>query len=266
MFPRSIWVLLVTVLGPFITGCGHPTDAQVVGAWKFEDAEEVQELVFNDDHSLRWYQDVKGVLSTPGISEARGTWRIERNRIEGKVTFRFSEMRQTVTAEFTADGALLVVNDSDKNPVTFHRFQLPKCPDSRVLENGQQLQEIDLSGLWKMHFNTHDYQVRLGPERQFAMVGFYLDEWHPISEGEWRLEEQRLIAHSKWAEAGPEKYVDRTWIITAAGKDCLLAEDADGCQFALERLPEREISAPPSGAFLSKLASPHPTETPSPRR
>ena len=206
-------------------------------------------------------------MSTPEVPEDKGTWRIEGNQIKVEAIWLFTQNRHSVTAALDRVSGSLVVADSDEPaPRTYRRFQIPACADATVLAAQQPLHDVDLIGSWRAHEDTLDSQYFFEANGRHSSRAFFLDDWHPLGEGEWHLAENRISIRKKKAGSESKRYIDESWLITARGKTCLRIQHEDGCEFIMERINKEDLTAPPSGAFLSTAPSPRSTETPSPAR
>jgi hypothetical protein len=251
--------------GTVVSGVGGVSESDVIGTWKFEDDESVEELTFSADHSFSAIDDEKGVLSTPPVAEQRGTWRIEEAILTietGWVNIPNDHRIRSGTFDATTGRLVVSTFDAEKSR-PFQRFDLPTCRDARAITPGPALRE-EVCGSWTMHYNTHDHQVRLLQNGEVTLLGFYSDEWHPLMTGQWRIDGPSLIMRVKDADSESAQYRDVTWIVTRIGTNCFVAETDDKDEHTLRRA--NEPNAPPPGVSPSNLSSPPPTETLSPAR
>lgn len=265
MSPRRLLFFLAFAFVAVVSGFGQASDSNVIGTWKFEDDESIEELTFNPDHSFRAISDEKGVLSHPPIAAQQGTWRIEDAVLKidaGWVTIPNDHRVRLGT--FNANIDRLVVSTFDiRKSRQYHRFNLPPCRDARAIPPGPALRE-DVYGSWTMHYQTSDHQIRLQQNGEVTLLEFFADEWHPIMAGQWRMDGPSLIMRVKDAERESAELKDFTWVVTRIGSDCFVAETDDKEEYTLRRASEP--NAPPPGVSPSAPSSPPPKETPSPAR
>jgi hypothetical protein len=264
MSPRLLTFSLVFGFVSAVNGFGEIAESNVVGTWKFEDEESVEELTFNPDHSFRSIDNEKSVLSTPPVAEQRGTWRIEDAKIKIEASsVHIPDDRMTRSGRLDAATGQLVISTFDpEKSRQYQRFDIPSCLDAHAITLGAALRE-DLCGYWKMHYHTRDDYYRLLPNGE-ATIGFLSDEWHPVMAGQWRVEDSKLIMRVKDAKHESEEYQDLVMIVTRTSTDCFVVQNDDNAEYALRRTNDPSAQAPdasPSPAF-----SPPPTETPSPTR
>jgi hypothetical protein len=295
MFPRFLFVALMAGFPAFVTGCARFTDGDVIGTWRFEDGNGVEELTLRADHSFSAIQTYKLELSTPSVFEDRGTWQIEGNelKINAALVYTPNDWKRRTGVKDTAEGGLIVNSGAGTKQHLYQRFDLPVCRNATPIAAGKGILERDLIGAWKMHFNTHDYQVRLSSDSEMTLLAFIEGKWDRLFEGKWRTEESRLVIRrvkrdpdqgsdsvemqkddaaeptASPSESTPKpetaKDNDLIWFIEAIGEDCVSGA-ADGTEFTLLRLAENELNAPPPGPSVAIPSSPPPTETPSPAR
>jgi hypothetical protein len=253
---------LALVLGAVVTGLGEVTDSDIIGTWRFEDDESIEELTFNPDHSFAAISKLKFVLSTPPVGEQHGTWRIEEATLTIEAGWvNIPNDRRIRSGTFDAISGRLVVSDFDANKSRqYSRFDLPSCRDAHAVTPGLALRE-SLCGLWKMHYHTRDDYYRLLQNGEVS-IGFFSDEWNSALAGQWRIEGSNLIMRVKNADRESAEYQDRTFLVTRSGSDCFVIQTDEKEEYTLRRA--EEPNAPPPDAFLSTLPSPLPTETPSP--
>ena len=182
-----------------VFGCHRFTNAKLVGTWRFEDDNEIEEMSLNEDHSFQSVTTYKNELSTPSSFPEKGTWRVEgaELRIESASVYipKDRKTRRHGIIDLTR-GVLQVKNVDGTKSVTYRRLELPSCDDGSVVASEQTVREADLLGSWKIHYTTHDYQLRLMPNGQLAMLGFISDQWDPLSEGKWHIQGNHLIMDS----------------------------------------------------------------------
>jgi hypothetical protein len=263
------WTLLVSVAAfpLFAADQGPLKDSDVIGTWKFEDKEDVRDLMFGEDHSFRSLSSNKEAMTTPEVPEDKGTWRIEGDQLKVEATWLFTQNRHSLTATLDRAHGSLVVTDSDEpKPRPYHRFHVPTCADARALAPGQPFHDVDLIGSWRAHEDTHDDQYFFEANGKYSSRAFFLDEWHLLGEGDWRLTDNRIRIRKKKASSESKRYIEEVWLIMACGKNCLRIQHPDGCELILERISKEALNVPPSGAYFSTPSSPRPTETPSPTR
>jgi len=223
-------------------------------------------MTLNADHSFIAISTFKEALSTPSVFEDRGTWRVEGTEVKINAALVHTPNNwRTSTAVLDIARGVLVVNRTDATGArNYQRFEPPACTDGSAIVSGQSLRETQLTGSWKMHFHTHDYQVQLLEDGKLVVLGFSEDKWDPLSLGDWRIDGTRLVMRSRNALLDSAREEESAWSIIAVGKNCFLAQDIDAGQFTLQRLSESELTARPSGALVSTASSPPPAETPSP--
>ena len=233
MLARALVVVLYATVLAF-AGCNR-SESKLVGTWRYEDEDNIEELTLNPDRSFRSVTSYKQILATPSVPTEIGTWQMQGNQIAFDATLTFDKTKRQfkrMLSEVKKD-SFVMMNLGDRKTVTYKRCSLPTCTGSTVSDT-QSMREGDVLGLWEYHYNTHDYQFRFESNRRYELLGFIDGKWDSLHKGDWSLASNQLT----WQ---PDKrpYADdkpQTWKIMQKGADCLTMSDGHSPLTILRRL------------------------------
>ena len=123
---------------------------KLVGTWRYEDEDNIEELTLNPDRSFRSVTSYKQILATPSVPTEIGTWQMQGNQIAFDATLTFDKTKRQfkrMLSEVKKD-SFVMMNLGDRKTVTYKRFSLPTCTGSTVSDT-QSMREGDVLGLWE---------------------------------------------------------------------------------------------------------------------
>jgi hypothetical protein len=199
-------------------------EAKLIGTWRYEDEDGIEEISLHPDHSFRYLHTYKKELVTPSPREETGSWQLKGDQLllDSIVTWS-KERRQTSRTLVKISGTALNIKSSDGSEnLTYKRLKETTCAPSP----NATISEATLLGAWQTHANTHDYQYRFTSGAHVTLFGFISDEWRPLLEGEWHIKDGRVIIKFQKDPSGPVEREEDVWTITAMGTDCLAVNGA----------------------------------------
>jgi hypothetical protein len=206
-------------------GCHRFSDSKLVGTWRWENDDGIEELALNRDHSFRSLGSYKQIFATPSVPMEVGTWQVQGNQLAFDATLTFDKTKRQfkrTLSEVTRD-TLVMTNLEDGKTVKYQRFSLPSCSGSPISAS-HPVNESDLIGSWQIHYNTHDYQFRFMLNARYELLGLVDGKWDSLHAGSWHLAGNQLT----WQPDKRPNHDDRaqTWTITLKGTECLSMGDS----------------------------------------
>src|SRR6185312_15331238 len=86
--------LMLLVCALFVVACSRFGDARIVGTWRCEIEDWIEEITFNGDHSFQSLLTFKDVFTTPSPIEKTGTWRTKGNQIQLEAIVTWNKERK----------------------------------------------------------------------------------------------------------------------------------------------------------------------------
>ncbi len=214
------WIVCAVILG----GCGGMREAKLIGTWRYEDEDGIEEISLHADHSLRSLHTYKKEFVTPSPREEIGSWQLKGDQLllDSIVTWSKERRQISRTLVQVSSTALITKSFDGSENLTYKRLKETTCAPS----SNATINEAALLGSWQRHANTHDYQYRFMSGAHVTLFGFISDEWRFLLEGEWRINDGRLIIKFLKDPSGPVERGEDVWTITAMGTDCLAVNGA----------------------------------------
>jgi hypothetical protein len=209
-----------------LRGCGRMREAKLVGTWRYEDEDGIEEISLHPDHSFWSLETYKKELVTPSPLEETGSWQLKGDQLllDSVVTWS-KERRQSSRTLLQATRTALVIKSLEGNKIfTYKRLEEAACaPSSRATA---ALDESALLGSWQTHYNTHNYQDRFSSEARVGLFYFISEEWQLLLEGQWHIKDGRIFIQFQKNAYGSVEREEDIWMITAIGTDCLVVKGA----------------------------------------
>jgi hypothetical protein len=161
----DIFVLAVCAMA--LTGCNRIGEAKLLGTWRAEDDQTIEEMACRKDHSFTSWTNWKNELTTPSVAIGAGDWRLQDRELVVHFTKYVpvdtcaDEDKQIRFTIVKIDNDALLTKNSDGSKVLTYKRLLPDCvlPPIKRAPN-----DIDFVGTWQIHFNTRDYEMSFNPD------------------------------------------------------------------------------------------------------
>jgi hypothetical protein len=213
-----------------LASCSRFEDSKLVGTWRHEDDEGIDEVTLGADHSYRSLRTFKQDFVTPSVIEKIGSWHLKRSRlnIDSTVTWSKDRSQLSLLLVEVTDRTLRTKDSNEKETFVFVRFQAPECT-----AKSSSITEPDLHGTWDFHYHTHDYRYSFASDGRVTLAGLISGEWSLIREGQWRLSGAALTIREKAVRGSPDEQ-EVKWTLSGTGADCLAFNDGSAT-YALRR-------------------------------
>jgi hypothetical protein len=219
-----------------LSACDRLREAKLIGTWRYEDEDGIEEISIRSDHSFSRLQTYKKELVTPSPLEEMGSWQLKGDQLLLDLVDTWSKERRqrSRTLVEVSRTALITKGFDDSKNLTYKRLKETTCaPSSNAIA---ALSEAALLGSWQTHANTHDYQYRFTSGARIALFGLISDKWQLLLEGEWRIKDGRLVIQFRKDPSGPVEREEDVWTITAMGTNCLAVNGAFSRPYILQRV------------------------------
>jgi hypothetical protein len=211
-------------------------EAKLIGTWRYEDDDGIEEISLHPDHSFWFLHTYKKELVTPSPLEETGSWQLKGKQLlmDSVVTWS-KERRQVSRTLLQATRTELVIKslEPSKN-LTYKRLKEAACVPSSSATAA--LDEAALLGSWQTHYNTHDYQYRFSSGARAGLFGFISEEWQLLLEGQWHIKDHRIFIQFQKNAYGPVEEEKDIWTITAIGTDCIAVKGASSRPCIMRRV------------------------------
>jgi hypothetical protein len=166
----------------------------------------VEEIALRGDHTFTLWSSAKDALTTPSCPTSAGEWRLQRRNIIVHLTTHNTVdgwEPEDAYLEFTVvqlNGDTMQLKESKEGVVTYKRL----FPDYSVRECKRGPIDSDVFGVWRVHYNTHDYEISLGRDHTLGIFA-NLPDWRQATgdirqqlwTGTWRIENGKLQTEAK---------------------------------------------------------------------
>jgi hypothetical protein len=204
---RAVTALLVTGL---FTLCGSTklSETNLTGTWRAETTDVVKEIALRNDHTFTSWLSAKNALTTPSCPTSAGEWKLENRQIVVHFTNhiavdgweRENEQRRFTIVKSTRDTLQLL--DPEEKPVLSYKrlfvdYTVRACTRVPV--------DQDLFGSWRVHYNTHDYEIVFGRDHRFGIFANMPNWRQPVKgdvrkqlwRGTWHVADGKLLTAAK---------------------------------------------------------------------
>ena len=191
-----------------LCSCTKFSETSFTGTWRAETADIVQEIALSRDHMFVAWVSEKNALTTPSCPTSAGTWRLQNGQIAVHFTSSIGldkwepEDKQVQFMIVKATGYTLeLVDPNEKRVLSYKRL----FPDSTVRACTRDVVDTDLFGSWRVHYNTHDYEIVLGRDHSIGVFA-NMPNWREPGKGDvreqlwagiWRTANGKLLTEMK---------------------------------------------------------------------
>jgi hypothetical protein len=200
---------LLPAMGVFVLcSCTKLSESTLTGTWRAETTETVQEVALRSDHTFTSWLSAKNALTTPSCPTSAGEWRLQRKNIVVHLTTHtavdswehLNEYLHFTVVQLKGD--TMQLTDSKRGGVvTYKRL----FPDYSVQACRRPPVDSDVFGVWRVHYNTHDYEIVLGRDHSFGVFA-NMPNWRQPQKGAireqlwtgtWRIQSGKLLTDAK---------------------------------------------------------------------
>jgi hypothetical protein len=215
-------------------GCDRLSEGKLVGTWRSEDENAVDEIAFHRDHTLVCWSCPKKELSTPQTSVSVGEWHIRGNQIEiesKQLTWPTPSQHRSLQIKTITNDSLLL---KDPKEPRFSRLETPECVAAEPAATPYPI-EPNIVGTWQIHYNTHDFKYRLAPDHTVAVSARDSGEFQPMWKGTWSVADNHLTMDLKadWKYAGEIK---PNWTVYGFQPRCFTIKDPYSVSYVVHRI------------------------------
>jgi hypothetical protein len=200
---------LLAAVGTFaLFGCTRLSESSLTGTWRTETAEVVNEIAFRGEHTFTSWTSAKNALTTPSCPTSAGEWKLKRGKILVHLRTHIAVDGWEPEHEDLDFAVVKVGRDTmqlkgshEKGPVTYKRllpdYSVPACTRTPI--------DRDLFGVWRVHYNTHDYELVFGRDHSFGIFA-NLPDWRQPAKGDvrqqlwtgtWRILDRNIVINMK---------------------------------------------------------------------
>jgi hypothetical protein len=211
--------ILAAVGGFALCSCAKLSESSLTGTWRAETAETVQEVALRSDHTFTTWLSAKNALTTPSCPTSAGEWRLEgKNIVVHLTTHNALDGWEPLNdyLHFTVvqlKGDTMQLTDSKGGGVVIYKRLFP---DYSVQACRHPLADSDVSGSWRVHYNTHDYEFVFGRDHSFGVFANMPNWWQPrkgaireqLWTGTWRTEGGKLLTDAKTVPSFKEELIE----------------------------------------------------------
>src|SRR5947209_1768151 len=90
-------IVTLSVGAMLLASCNRFSDAKLIGTWRAESDDGIEEIFLESDHTFRTLETFKKELVTPGVIEELGQWHVEGNHLKFDGTVTWSKKRSQTT-------------------------------------------------------------------------------------------------------------------------------------------------------------------------
>jgi len=110
----------------------------------------------------------------------------------------------------------------------FPDYSVPACTRTPV--------DRDLFGVWRVHYNTHDYEIVLGRDHSFGVFANLPDWRQPVKAdvrqqlwtGTWRIADGKVVTNARTVPSFDGESIEtrrRQWLIIGIERDRIVIRD-----------------------------------------
>lgn len=231
---------LSAAMGAFaLCSCSRLPESSLSGTWRAETTEIVEEIALRSDHTFTSWVSAKNALTTPSCPTSAGEWRLQGRKILVHLTTNLGLdgwQREDEHLDFTVvkvSRNIMQLKDSqEKGPIIYKRL----FPDYSVQTCTRTPVDRDLFGVWRCHYNTHDYEMAFGQDHSFGIFAKWPD-WrrpakgdvrHQLWTGTWRIMDGNVVTNVKSVPSFEGESIEtqrRQWPIIGIERDRVVVRD-----------------------------------------
>ncbi len=226
------WIVCAVILG----GCGRMREAKLIGTWRYEDDDGIEEMSLHPDHSFWSIETSKKELVIPSPLEETGSWQLKGNQLLMDSLVTWSKVRRQLSRTLMQTGrtALVIKSSEGSKNLTYRRLEEAACVPSSSATAAPD--GPALLGSWQTHYNTHDYQYRFSSGGYVELFCFISEEWQLLLKGQWHVKDHRIFLQFQENAYGPVEREEDIWTITAVGTDCIAVKGASSRPCIMRRV------------------------------
>jgi len=231
-------ILALAVCAVMLIGCNRVTEVKLLGTWRAEDDQTVEEMACRKDHSFTSWTSWKNELTTPSVGIGAGDWQLQGHELVVHFTkyvpvdtWANEDKQIRFTIVKIRNDALLMKNFDGSKVLTYKRL----LPDYVLTLIQRPPSDADFVGTWQIHYNTHDYEERFGADHS-AVTSFRLEgRAEEAATALWRIDGHDLIMDVKTDSNGPVEHRTIRWEVTGIQPQRIAIKDGP-VPYILERL------------------------------
>ncbi len=196
--------------------------AKLIGTWRYEDEDGVEEISFRPDHTFWQLETSKKEFITPSPLEETGSWQLKGDQLllDSVVTWNKQQNQFSRTVVSVGGTALVIKTVDGSKSLLYKRLAEVACDPSS--DPSSALSEATLLGSWQTHYNTHDYQYRFSRDGRVDLFYLFPDGlWQPLLAGEWHIENGKLFIQFQKDASGPIQEKEDIWTPIAIRANCI---------------------------------------------
>jgi hypothetical protein len=234
-------IFAVAVCAMALTGCNRITEAKLLGTWRAEDEETVNEIACQRDHSFTSWTSWKNELTTPSVAIGAGDWKLHGHKLVVHFTRTVEVDSWSKEDKFISfpivdirGDALRMKNFDGSKILTYHRLS----PDYVLAPMKRAPNDADFVGTWHIHYNTHDYEISFGQDHtcgDFAQIESVRKQFFT---GIWRIDGNELVVDATSVPMFEGDSVSKSqlkWLVTGLETQRFAIKDGP-ISYCLERL------------------------------
>ncbi|PYK65200.1 MAG: hypothetical protein DME50_09485 [Verrucomicrobia bacterium] len=213
-------LLACIVCAAMLSACSRLPEAKLIGTWRYEDEDGIEEVSFHPDHSFWSLETSKKELVTPSPLEETGSWQLKGDQLllDSIVTWSKDRRQTSWTLLQVSRTALVTKSLEGGKSLTYKRLEEAACTPS---PSAIALGEPALLGSWQTHYNTHDYQYRFSSGARVGVFCFISEERQLLLEGQWHIKDGKIFIQFQKNVYGPVEREEDIWTVVAIGTDCI---------------------------------------------
>ena len=233
-------IRIVSVAGcvVMLTSCSRFTEVKLLGTWRSEDEDTVEEFACREDRAFTSWTSFKNELTTPSVFIGAGEWHVQGHQLvvhftKGVAVDAWSnEDKQTRFKLVKISNDVLLMKNFDGSKIlTYKRL----AHDYALAPMKRAPNDADFVGTWQVHYNTHDYEHRFNEDHSIV-TSYRLDgRVIEMATGLWRLERNVLTMDVKIDSDGPVENRTIRWAITGVEPKRIAINDGP-VSYTLQRL------------------------------
>jgi hypothetical protein len=234
-------IFALAICAVALTGCNRVTEAKLLGTWRAENDETVNEITCRRDHSFTSWTSWKNELTTPSVAISAGDWQMQDRGLVVHFTkyvpvdtWAEEDKQMKFAIVKIRNDALLMKNFDGSNVLTYKRL----LPDYVLAPMKRAPNDADFIGTWKIHYNTHDFEMSFSRDHRygnFARVEGVLQQFFT---GTWHTDGNQLIVDAKSVPMFEGDSVHKSrmrWLVTGIEPQRIAIKDGP-VTYCLERL------------------------------
>jgi len=132
-------IVTLSVGAMLLAGCNRFSEAKLIGTWRAESDDGIEEIFLKSDHAFRTLDTFKKELVTPGVIEELGRWHVEGDQLkfDGTVTWSKKPSQTTMRLVQITRDTLVIRRHVGKLPILQKKYCIFSV---RLLESARKQQ------------------------------------------------------------------------------------------------------------------------------